>query len=169
MSCPQHWGANLSANWNRSANCLRKVAVVNSLSFFLSHYPPHPLYSSSNASPSEGAPALSGSYGCTPQSLPKFLHPSHELLRENGFTQQVYHKYRRRCLNGAMIVCFLHNSHSVHTLPLKSLGSVRFFYVFLKTFLLLMKAVSIWSKIKKKTYFVKYYCNLKITVFYFKI
>ncbi|TRY99108.1 hypothetical protein DNTS_021540 [Danionella cerebrum] len=55
--------------------------------------------SSSNASPSEGAPALSGSYGCTPQSLPKFWHPSHELLRENGFTQQVYHKYRRRCLN----------------------------------------------------------------------
>ncbi|RMB99545.1 hypothetical protein DUI87_23798 [Hirundo rustica rustica] len=25
-------------------------------------------------------------------------HPSHELLKENGFTQQVYHKYRRRCL-----------------------------------------------------------------------
>lgn len=57
-------------------------------------------YSSSNASPSEGAP-LSGSYGCTPQSLPKFWHPSHEMLRDNGFTQQGYHKYRRRCLNGA--------------------------------------------------------------------
>ncbi|PIO33231.1 hypothetical protein AB205_0149790, partial [Aquarana catesbeiana] len=53
---------------------------------------------SSNASPSEGAPALS-SFGCTPQSLPKFQHPSHELLKENGFTQHVYHKYRRRCLN----------------------------------------------------------------------
>ncbi|XP_053920387.1 la-related protein 1B isoform X3 [Cuculus canorus] len=52
---------------------------------------------SSNASPSEGAP-LAGSYGCTPNSLPKFQHPSHELLKENGFTQQVYHKYRRRCL-----------------------------------------------------------------------
>ncbi|XP_050830052.1 la-related protein 1B isoform X2 [Serinus canaria] len=51
---------------------------------------------SSNASPSEGAP-LAG-YGCTPNSLPKFQHPSHELLKENGFTQQVYHKYRRRCL-----------------------------------------------------------------------
>ncbi|XP_037551105.1 la-related protein 1B isoform X2 [Nematolebias whitei] len=54
--------------------------------------------SSSNASPSEGAP-LAGSFGCTPQSLPKFWHPSHELLRDNGFTQQGYHKYRRRCLN----------------------------------------------------------------------
>ncbi|XP_030306722.1 la-related protein 1B isoform X2 [Calypte anna] len=52
---------------------------------------------SSNASPSEGAP-LAGGYGCTPNSLPKFQHPSHELLKENGFTQQVYHKYRRRCL-----------------------------------------------------------------------
>ncbi|RLV97363.1 hypothetical protein DV515_00011850, partial [Chloebia gouldiae] len=51
---------------------------------------------SSNASPSEGAP-LAG-YGCTPNSLPKFQHPSHELLKENGFTQQVYHKYRWRCL-----------------------------------------------------------------------
>uniref|UniRef100_A0A452J4I2 HTH La-type RNA-binding domain-containing protein n=1 Tax=Gopherus agassizii TaxID=38772 RepID=A0A452J4I2_9SAUR len=45
-----------------------------------------------------GTPAV-GSYGCTPQSLPKFQHPSHELLKENGFTQHVYHKYRRRCLN----------------------------------------------------------------------
>uniref|UniRef100_A0A8C9WP74 La ribonucleoprotein 1, translational regulator n=1 Tax=Scleropages formosus TaxID=113540 RepID=A0A8C9WP74_SCLFO len=53
---------------------------------------------SSNASPSEGTPAL-GNYGCTPQSFPKFQHPSHELLKENGFTQHVYHKYRRRCLN----------------------------------------------------------------------
>lgn len=63
------------------------------------HRPRSASISSSNASPSEGAPLLSGSYGCTPQSLPKFWHPSHELLRDNGFTQQGYHKYRRRCLN----------------------------------------------------------------------
>nr|XP_008110243.1 PREDICTED: la-related protein 1B isoform X1 [Anolis carolinensis] len=62
------------------------------------HRPRTSSVSSSNASPLEGAP-LSGSYGCTPHSLPKFQHPSHELLKENGFTQQVYHKYRRRCLN----------------------------------------------------------------------
>ncbi|XP_036169135.1 la-related protein 1B isoform X9 [Myotis myotis] len=54
--------------------------------------------SSSNASPSEGS-QLIGSYGCTPHSFPKFQHPSHELLKENGFTQQVYHKYHRRCLS----------------------------------------------------------------------
>ncbi|KAM7168083.1 la-related protein 1B isoform 4-T4 [Macrochelys suwanniensis] len=61
------------------------------------HRPRTSSVSSSNASPSEGAPKA-GSYGCTPHSLPKFQHPSHELLKENGFTQQVYHKYRRRCL-----------------------------------------------------------------------
>ncbi|XP_021147996.1 la-related protein 1B isoform X6 [Columba livia] len=61
------------------------------------HRPRTSSVSSSNASPSEGAP-LAGSYGCTPNSLPKFQHPSHELLKENGFTQHVYHKYRRRCL-----------------------------------------------------------------------
>ncbi|MEE6461552.1 hypothetical protein FKM82_001327 [Ascaphus truei] len=62
------------------------------------HRPRTSSVSSSNASPSESAP-LVGSYSCTPNSLPKFQHPSHELLKENGFTQQVYHKYRRRCLN----------------------------------------------------------------------
>ncbi|XP_072611374.1 la-related protein 1B isoform X6 [Vulpes vulpes] len=62
------------------------------------HGPRTSSVSSSNASPSEGAP-LVGGYGCTPHSFPKFQHPSHELLKENGFTQQVYHKYRRRCLS----------------------------------------------------------------------
>ncbi|XP_056419546.1 la-related protein 1B isoform X3 [Hyla sarda] len=62
------------------------------------HRPRTSSVSSSNASPSDGT-QLVGSYGCTPHSLPKFQHPSHELLKENGFTQQVYHKYRRRCLN----------------------------------------------------------------------
>ncbi|RWS30142.1 La-related protein-like protein [Leptotrombidium deliense] len=41
---------------------------------------------------------LSTSLGSTPHSLPAFEHPSHSMLKENGFTQQVYHKYRSRCL-----------------------------------------------------------------------
>ncbi|XP_061216414.1 la-related protein 1B isoform X5 [Neopsephotus bourkii] len=61
------------------------------------HRPRTPSVGSFNTSPSEGTP-LAGSYGCTPNSLPKFQHPSHELLKENGFTQHVYHKYHRRCL-----------------------------------------------------------------------
>lgn len=40
------------------------------------------------------------SYGSTPQILPAFEHPSHALLKENGFTQVAYHKYRAKCLKG---------------------------------------------------------------------
>ncbi|XP_043229185.1 la-related protein 1B-like isoform X1 [Amphibalanus amphitrite] len=50
----------------------------------------------SGTSPSEGG--LSTSLGSTPGALPQFQHPSHALLKENNFTQQVYHKYRARCL-----------------------------------------------------------------------
>lgn len=42
--------------------------------------------------------SFSTSLGSTPQSLPKFEHPSHSLLKDNGFTQFVYHKYRLRCI-----------------------------------------------------------------------
>ncbi|KAH9413252.1 La ribonucleoprotein domain member 1B [Dermatophagoides pteronyssinus] len=42
--------------------------------------------------------SVSTSLGSTPQSLPKFEHPSHALLKEKGFTQFVYHKYRQRCI-----------------------------------------------------------------------
>ncbi|XP_043473777.1 la-related protein 1B [Leptopilina heterotoma] len=52
--------------------------------------------SSAGTSPNEGF--LASSYGSAPQSLPTFHHPSHALLKENGFTQQVYHKYHSRCL-----------------------------------------------------------------------
>lgn len=31
-------------------------------------------------------------------SIPKYNHPSHDLLKENGFTQTVYHKYHQKCL-----------------------------------------------------------------------
>ena len=36
----------------------------------------------------------------TPQELPTFQHPSHSLLKENGFTQLQYSKYHTRCLKG---------------------------------------------------------------------
>lgn len=48
--------------------------------------------SSAGTSPSESC------YGSVPQSFPAFQHPSHALLKENNFTQQVYHKYHSRCL-----------------------------------------------------------------------
>merc|ERR1712106_875575 len=41
---------------------------------------------------------MGSSAGTTPQSLPAFHHPSHSLLKENGFTQLQYTKYHSRCL-----------------------------------------------------------------------
>ena len=54
---------------------------------------------------SEGVPPGMhfGSYGSTPQPIPRFQHPSHELLQDNGFTQQLYHKYHSKCLKGLLI------------------------------------------------------------------
>ncbi|XP_065884842.1 la-related protein 1B-like isoform X2 [Dysidea avara] len=34
----------------------------------------------------------------SPASIPKFQHPSHQLLRANGFEQQQYYKFRHSCL-----------------------------------------------------------------------
>lgn len=48
-----------------------------------------------------------GSYGSTPHVLPSFEHPSHALLKENGFTQVGYHKYHERCLKGLWFSFFL--------------------------------------------------------------
>jgi la-related protein 1 len=39
-------------------------------------------------------------YGSTPVEIPQFQHPSHSLLQQNGFTQQVYNKYKQQCLDG---------------------------------------------------------------------
>ncbi|CAL1538751.1 unnamed protein product [Lymnaea stagnalis] len=49
-----------------------------------------------SASPSESQ--LASSYGCTPVSMPHFEHPSHELLKENGFVWHVYNKFHSKCL-----------------------------------------------------------------------
>ncbi|KAG5317216.1 LARP protein, partial [Pseudoatta argentina] len=49
--------------------------------------------SSAGTSPNEGY--LANSYGSVPSICE---HPSHALLKDNGFTQQAYHKYHSRCL-----------------------------------------------------------------------
>ncbi|KAG8192438.1 hypothetical protein JTE90_017968 [Oedothorax gibbosus] len=55
-------------------------------------------------SASESSVLSPGSYGSTPQLLPSFEHPSHALLKENGFTQVGYHKYRGRCVKERKIL-----------------------------------------------------------------
>jgi len=59
-----------------------------------------------NCSPSECQ--LSSSVGSAPHSFPNFQHPSHELLRENGFVWQVYNKYHARCLKGIRTASLFH-------------------------------------------------------------
>ena len=50
--------------------------------------------------------SFGSSVGSAPSSLPSFQHPSHALLKENGFTQHVYTRYRARCLKGILNNCF---------------------------------------------------------------
>ena len=60
------------------------------------------------ANKSSGIKARTDSYGTSPgdssspaaYSIPQFQHPSHSLLKANGFQQQRYDKYRYQCLKG---------------------------------------------------------------------
>lgn len=61
------------------------------------HRPSRSRHNSSSAY-SEPDMHMSASYGSTPHTFPPFQHPSHELLRENGFVWHVYHKYHAKCL-----------------------------------------------------------------------
>lgn len=47
---------------------------------------------------SPGSGSVSGSYLGTSAPFPKFDHPSHALLRENGFKQLQYNKFYARCV-----------------------------------------------------------------------
>ncbi|XP_050235996.1 la-related protein 1A isoform X2 [Mercurialis annua] len=74
----------------------------NSVGFFFGSTPPEthgPRSSKLSASPhsilSSGSPPI----GSMPKSFPQFQHPSHQLLEENGFKQQKYLKFHKRCLS----------------------------------------------------------------------
>lgn len=43
------------------------------------------------------SPRTAGSISSS-MTIPKFQHPSHALLEENGFKQMVYAKYHQRCV-----------------------------------------------------------------------
>ncbi|KAL9687956.1 hypothetical protein QQ045_032368 [Rhodiola kirilowii] len=74
----------------------------NSVGFYFGSTPPdsHSIRSSRLSSSPHGNLACSSPpVGSLPKSVPPFQHPSHQLLEENGFKQQKYQKYRKRCLN----------------------------------------------------------------------
>ncbi|GER54738.1 La-related protein [Striga asiatica] len=52
-----------------------------------------------SASPKSNLSGSSPPVGSVPKPFPTFQHPSHKLLQENGFKQQLYKKYEKRCLS----------------------------------------------------------------------
>ncbi|XP_031554953.1 la-related protein 1B-like [Actinia tenebrosa] len=61
-------------------------------------YPPRSTSVSESSDVPPGSTALVGSFGSTPQSIPHFEHPSHRLLKDSGFQQQIYSKFHQKCL-----------------------------------------------------------------------
>jgi la-related protein 1 len=51
-----------------------------------------------NSGSGDGVYGTSPAAGSTPRSFPSFEHPSHAMLKENGFTQLRYKKFRSKCL-----------------------------------------------------------------------
>ncbi|KAL3696037.1 hypothetical protein R1sor_010113 [Riccia sorocarpa] len=84
--------------------------------------------SSSPYGTSPGGSLLTGSsppVGSVPKSFPHFQHPSHALLEDNGFKQQKYYKFYKRCLSDRKRVGIGH-SEEMNTL-------FRFWSYFLRT------------------------------------
>ncbi|GAB4859275.1 hypothetical protein Ancab_010736 [Ancistrocladus abbreviatus] len=74
----------------------------NSVGYFYSSTPPDnfgPRSSKLSASPHGNIASGSPPVGSMPKPFPPFQHPSHQLLEENGFKQQKYLKYQKRCLS----------------------------------------------------------------------
>ncbi|XAR60260.1 hypothetical protein NMG60_11033547 [Bertholletia excelsa] len=92
---------------NHAAGC-NSVGVISesppssSVGFFFGSTPPesHCLRSSKlSASPHGTLSGNSPPVGSMPKPFPPFQHPSHQLLEENGFRQQKYQKFHKRCLS----------------------------------------------------------------------
>lgn len=89
----------------RTHGIISESPPSNSVGFFFGSTPPDnhvmklitssKLGGVSHANLSESSPPV----GSMPKSFPPFQHPSHQLLEENGFKQQKYLKYQKRCLS----------------------------------------------------------------------
>ncbi|KAL8527335.1 hypothetical protein ACS0TY_005267 [Phlomoides rotata] len=74
----------------------------SAVGFFFSSTPPDShgqRPSKLSASPRSNLSGSSPPVGSAPKPFPPFQHPSHKLLEENGFKQQRYKKYQKRCLS----------------------------------------------------------------------
>ncbi|GFP94235.1 la-related protein 1a [Phtheirospermum japonicum] len=95
-------------NFRNHASGQNSIGVVSesppsdAVGFFFGSTPPdsHGLRPSKlSASPRSHLLGSSPPVGSAPKSFQPFQHPSHKLLEENGFKQQLYKKYHKRCLS----------------------------------------------------------------------
>lgn len=85
-----------------SVGTISESPPSDSVGFFFGSTPPDSHVSRPSklsASPHSNLASSSPPVGSMPKPFPPFQHPSHKLLQENGFTQQLYKKYHKRCLN----------------------------------------------------------------------
>ncbi|KAL4277943.1 hypothetical protein GQ457_03G044030 [Hibiscus cannabinus] len=101
-----------SSNSKNHGTNLNSIAIISesppasSVGYFFGSTPPDshgfsssPRQSSMLSSSPHGTLSSSPPVGSLPKSFPPFQHPSHRLLEENGFKQQKYLKFHKRCLN----------------------------------------------------------------------
>ncbi|KAG8496258.1 hypothetical protein CXB51_009321 [Gossypium anomalum] len=94
-----------SKNHGASRNSIAIISESppsNSVGYFFGSTPPDshgPRQPSKLSCSPHGNLSSSPPVGSLPKSFPPFQHPSHQLLEENGFKQQKYLKFHKRCLN----------------------------------------------------------------------
>ncbi|XP_051143582.1 la-related protein 1A-like [Andrographis paniculata] len=85
-----------------SIGIISESPPTDAIGFFFGSTPPdsHGIrHSKLSASPQSNLSGSSSPVGLASKSFPGFQHLSHKLLEENGFKQQLYKKYKKRCLS----------------------------------------------------------------------
>ncbi|XVF05659.1 hypothetical protein REPUB_Repub05bG0191700 [Reevesia pubescens] len=97
-----------SGNSKNHGTSRNSIAIIsesppsNSVGYFFGSTPPDghgPRPPSKLSYSPHGTLSSSPPVGSLPKSFPPFQHPSHQLLEENGFKQQKYLKFHKRCLS----------------------------------------------------------------------
>ncbi|KAG8388908.1 hypothetical protein BUALT_Bualt02G0174200 [Buddleja alternifolia] len=85
----------------KSLGIISESPPSDAVGFFFGSTPPdsHALRPSKLSASHSNLSGSSPPVGSVPKPFPPFQHPSHKLLEENGFKQQLYKKYNKRCLS----------------------------------------------------------------------
>ncbi|KAL0459085.1 UNVERIFIED_CONTAM: La-related protein 1A [Sesamum latifolium] len=97
-----HGNFRIHGSGRNSLGVISESPPSDAVGFFFGSTPPdcHGLRPSKlSTSPRSNLAGSSPPVGSMPKPFPPFQHPSHKLLEENGFKQQMYKKYHKRCLS----------------------------------------------------------------------